>query len=47
MMGPDPVNPLAAVDAGAWEVADGILFGVLSSLVLWSVILTNLYKALS
>jgi hypothetical protein len=41
MMGADPVSPLAVVDAGTWEVADGILFSVLSSLVLWSVILTN------
>ena len=35
------------MDAGTWEFADGILFSVLASLVLWSFILASLYGALS
>jgi hypothetical protein len=30
-----------------WQVADGVLFSVLSSLVLWSIIITSLYQALT
>jgi hypothetical protein len=35
------------VEAGSWQLADGVLFSVLSSLVLWSVIITSVYQALS
>ena len=32
--------------AVTWRLADGVLFSVLSSLVLWSALLTSVYKAL-
>jgi hypothetical protein len=35
-----------APDGAAWRPADGILFSVLSSLVLWSALLTSVYTAL-
>lgn len=41
-----PQAPLLA-DARVWQVADGVLFSVLSSLVLWSIIITSLYQALT
>ena len=45
-----PTEPLprapALADSGAWQPADGILFSVLSSLVLWSIIITSVYLAL-
>lgn len=41
-----PPAPLFA-DAGVWQVADGVLFSVLSSLVLWSIIITSLYQVLT
>lgn len=47
MMWSNSESLLPEVDAGTWEVADGILFSVLSSLVLWSFILANLYGALT
>jgi len=34
-------------EVGMWRVADGVLFSVLSSLVLWSIIITSLYQALT
>ena len=34
-------------DLGVWQVADGVLFSVLSSMVLWGVIITSLYQALN
>jgi hypothetical protein len=34
-------------EARGWQVADGVLFSVLSSLVLWSIIITSLYQALT
>jgi len=34
-------------EADVWRLADGVLFSVLSSLVLWSIILTSLYHALT
>jgi hypothetical protein len=37
----------ALAEIGAWQLADGVLFSVLSSLVLWSIIITSLYHALS
>jgi hypothetical protein len=33
-------------DSAAWRPADGILFSVVSSLVLWSALLTSVYTAL-
>ena len=44
---PDSARRSSLVDAEKWELADGILFSVLSSLVLWSVMLTGLYHALN
>jgi hypothetical protein len=45
-----PTEPLsrapALADNGAWQPADGILFSVLSSLVLWSILFTSVYLAL-
>jgi hypothetical protein len=32
-------------DAECWRLADGLMFGVLSSLVLWSFLLASLYRA--
>ena len=37
----------ALTDGGKWQLADGILFSVLSSLVLWSIIFTSVYLALT
>jgi len=37
----------ALAETGAWQVADGVLFSVLSSLVLWSIIFTSIYNALN
>jgi hypothetical protein len=34
-------------DAAVWQVAEGVLFSVVSSLVLWSIILASLYRALT
>jgi hypothetical protein len=34
------------MDAESWQIADGVLFSVLSSLVLWSIIIASVYKAL-
>ena len=34
-------------DIGVWQLADGVLFSVLSSLVLWGIILTSVYQALT
>jgi len=44
---PEPPRSPLLSEAGVWRVADGVLFSVLSSLVLWSIILTSLYQALS
>jgi len=41
-----PCAPMLA-EVGMWRVADGVLFSVLSSLVLWSIIITSLYQALT
>jgi hypothetical protein len=35
------------MEPGAWQIADGVLFSVLSSLVLWSIIITSVYQALT
>lgn len=35
-----------AAEGGCWRLADGVLFGVVSSLVLWSLIVAGLYGAL-
>jgi hypothetical protein len=40
-----PPGPLS--DVAVWPLADGVLFSVLSSMVLWSILLTSLYQALS
>ena len=32
-------------DIGVWQVADGVLFSVLSSLVLWGMIISSVYQA--
>ena len=42
-----PPGAPALAETGAWQPADGILFSVLSSLVLWSIIFTSVYQALS
>ena len=42
-----PPGAPALAEIGAWQLADGILFSVLSSLVLWSIIFTSVYQALS
>jgi hypothetical protein len=42
-----PPRAPALADDGAWQLADGILFSVLSSLVLWSIIFTSVYRVLS
>jgi hypothetical protein len=42
-----PPRASALADDGAWQLADGILFSVLSSLVLWSIIFTSVYRVLS
>ncbi len=34
-------------DFGVWQVADGVLFSVLSSLVLWGIIISSVYQALT
>jgi hypothetical protein len=34
-------------DEGVWQLADGVLFSVLSSMVLWGIIITSVYQALS
>ncbi len=34
-------------DIGAWQLADGVLFSVLSSLVVWGIIITSVYQALT
>ena len=44
---PEPPRSPMLSEAGVWRVADGVLFSVLSSLVLWSIILTSLYQALT
>jgi hypothetical protein len=41
-----PGVPICA-DIGAWQLADGVLFSVLSSMVLWGIIITSLYEALT
>jgi hypothetical protein len=41
-----PQPPLLS-EAGVWQVADGVLFSVLSSLVLWCIIITSVYQALT
>ena len=43
----DHSRPPALAEVGAWQLADGVLFSVLSSLVLWSIIITSVYHALS
>ncbi len=45
MMGAQAV-PESLSEAGAWQLADGVLFSVVSSLVLWSILLASLYRAL-
>jgi hypothetical protein len=42
-----PPGAPALAEIGAWQLADGILFSVLSSLVLWSIIFTSIYQALN
>lgn len=37
----------ALADNGAWQLADGVLFSVVSSLVLWSILFTTVYNALN
>ena len=44
---PEPPRSSVLSETDAWRVADGVLFSVLSSLVLWSIILTSLYRALT
>ena len=44
---PEPPRSPMLSETGAWQIADGVLFSVLSSLVLWSIILTSLYQALT
>jgi hypothetical protein len=41
-----PPRVPALGETGAWQPADGVLFSVLSSLVLWSIIFTSIYLAL-
>ncbi len=40
-------RPPIGSEAGVWQVADGVLFSVLSSMVLWGVIITSVYQALN
>jgi hypothetical protein len=42
-----PARAPALMEPGAWQIADGVLFSVLSSLVLWSIIITSVYQALT
>jgi hypothetical protein len=41
-----PRAPICS-DVGVWQLADGVLFSVLSSMVLWGIIITSVYQALS
>jgi hypothetical protein len=43
----EPPRATMCSDVGVWQLADGVLFSVLSSLVLWGIIITSLYQALS
>lgn len=38
-----PSGELADIES--WRLADGLMFGVLSSLVMWSFLLASLYRA--
>jgi hypothetical protein len=40
-------RPPICSDVGVWQVADGVLFSVLSSAVLWGIIITTVYEALN
>jgi hypothetical protein len=40
-----PRSPISS-EVGVWEVADGVWFSVLSSMVLWGILITGLYHAL-
>lgn len=42
-----PPRAPALADNGAWQLADGVLFSVVSSLVLWSILFTTVYNALN
>jgi hypothetical protein len=44
---PSATETQALSEVGAWQLADGVMFSVLSSLVLWSIIITSLYHALT
>ncbi len=44
---PPPPRPPICADTGVWQLADGVLFSVLSSLVLWGIIITSIHHALS
>jgi hypothetical protein len=43
----EPPRAPVCSDVGVWQLADGVLFSVLSSLVLWGIIITSIYHALS
>jgi hypothetical protein len=43
----EATRPPVGSEVGVWQVADGVLFSVLSSMVLWSLIITSVYRALS
>ena len=42
----EPSRAPLCSDVAVWQLADGVLFSVLSSLVLWSIIITSVYRAL-
>ncbi len=46
---PTESAPTAAglAEGRRWRLADGVLFSVVSSLVIWCVLLASLYRALS
>ena len=43
----EATRPPSCSEVGAWQVADGVVFSVLSSMVLWGVIITSVYQALN
>lgn len=43
----EPARRPICSDEGVWQLADGVLFSVLSSMVLWGIIITSVYQALS
>ena len=42
-----PPRAPALAETGVWEIVDGVLFSIVSSLVLWSIIFTSVYNALN